>query len=59
MRFTEITFKYNGKTKKITVCAHDYTYGDVTYEKGVINQIESLTDAGAIIIAVFQHNNPK
>ena len=56
MKFTEITYKFDGKAFTCVEQEGQYQYGDVTYEKGVINRIESLTRLGAEIIDVFQHN---
>lgn len=55
MKYTEITYKYGGKTCKCIVRECDYEYGDITYEMGVINQMEAITDVGASITGIFQH----
>lgn len=55
MRFTQIIFTINGRKKSIAVCESDYSYGDMTYEHGVINQIKALVNAGAVIKEIFQY----
>lgn len=55
MRFTQIIFTINGRKKSIAVCESDYSYGDMTYEHGVINQIKALVNAGAVIEKIFQY----
>lgn len=56
MKFTEITYKYEYKTYTTVERENDYKKGDVNYEQGVLNRIESLTRAGAVITDVFQHD---
>lgn len=55
MKFTEITYRYRGKQSVLIVSESDYRIGDIGYYEGVLNHIESLTDAGAVILDVFSH----
>lgn len=56
MKFTEITYRYEGKTYTMVKSESEYKCGDLTYEGGVLDTIESLTRAGAVVIDVFQHS---
>lgn len=57
MKYTEIKYKYNNNTYSVLVKEYDYKTGDIGYYEGVVNEIESLTRAGAVIIDVYMCNN--
>lgn len=53
--YTEITFEYNGKKKSVVECKRDYNHGTISYEQGVINQINALLRAGAVVKEISQY----